>query len=152
VQNRRLYRYNPVQNQWVRLKSCPNFHINGVAGVINGKLYVTGGFGGGSRALDIYNPATNTWSSGAPLPSAHSGGVGVALAGQFYVIGGGTGEVVAYNPNTNRWVRKASFPVPDAREMAGAKVTLNGKARIVVHGGFVNFEPGDGRATFVYTP
>jgi hypothetical protein len=103
-----------------------------------------------SSALDIYDPATNTWTSGAPLPSEHSGGVGVVLAGQFYVIGGSTGEVVAYNPNTNRWLKKASFPVPNARFMSGDKVTLDGKARIVVHSG--TGAADDGRPTYVYTP
>jgi N-acetylneuraminic acid mutarotase len=105
-----------------------------------------------TRALDIYNPATNTWTSGAPLPNVHSGGVGVVLAGQLYVIGGFTGEVVAYNPNTNRWVKKAPFPVPTARFMSGAKVTLDGKARIVVTVGLEDGFPNNGRATFVYTP
>jgi len=80
----------------------------------------------------------------------HSGGVGVVLAGQFYVIGGFTGEVVAYNPNTNRWVKKASFPVPNARFMSGGKVTLEGKALIAVHSGSGAVE--EGRATYVYTP
>jgi hypothetical protein len=63
-----LFRYNPVQNRWVRLKSCPNFHLLGFAGVIKGKLYVAGGFrpGTATRALDIYDPSTNTWTSGAP--------------------------------------------------------------------------------------
>jgi hypothetical protein len=147
-----LFRYNPVQNRWVRLKSCPNFHIEGFAGVIKGKLYVAGGYrvGTATRGLDIYDPATNNWTSGAPLPSVHSGGVGVVLAGQFYVIGGDTGEVVAYNPNTNRWVKKASFPVPNARFMSGDKVTLDGKARIVVHSG--SGAADDGRPTYVYTP
>jgi N-acetylneuraminic acid mutarotase len=154
VYTRRLFRYNPVQNRWVRHKSCPNFHVDGVAGVIQGKLYVTGGRGDGGtkRSLDVYHPATNTWTSGAPLPSVHVGGVGVVLAGQFYVIGGFTGEVVAYNPNTNRWVKKAPFPVPTARFMTGAKVTLDGKARIVVQVGLEDGFPNNGRATFVYTP
>ncbi|MEZ0335940.1 MAG: Kelch repeat-containing protein [Gemmatimonadales bacterium] len=155
VASRRLFRYNPAQNQWVSRKSSPNVHIGGFAGVINGKLYVAGGSQGGAltRALDIYNPATNTWSSGAPLPSTHYRGVGVALAGQLYVIGGFTDEVVAYNPNTNRWVKKAPFPAPTARLMSGAKVTLDGKARIVIHAGLQDGdEPDNGRATYVYTP
>lgn len=153
--SRRLVRYDPATNQWATLRAAPNFHIAGVAGVIKGKLYVTGGCrpGTGTRALDIYNPATNTWTSGASLPSVHSNGVGVVLGGLFYVIGGETGEVVAYNPTNNRWIRKASFPVPDARYMSGDKVVLNGKARIVVHVGYHNGNAPDiGRATYVYTP
>jgi N-acetylneuraminic acid mutarotase len=154
VFTRQLFRYNAAQNRWVRLKSSPNFHLEGAAAVINGKLYVAGGRGpeGTTRALDIYDPATNHWTSGAPLPSTHVSGVGVALAGQFYVVGGFTGEVVAYNPNTNRWVKRASFPVPTARFMSGAKVTHAGKARIVVQVGLEDGFPNNGRATFVYTP
>ena len=155
VPSRRLFRYNPVQDRWVSLKPSPNFHIKGFGGVIKGKLYVTGGFGGGAttQALDIYDPATNTWTSGAPLPTVHTSGVGVVLAGQFYVIGGFTGEVLAYNPNQNRWLKKAPFPAPNARFGSGAKVMLDGKARIVVQVGLLaDDSPSDGRATFVYTP
>lgn len=154
VLTRQVFRYNAMQNRWARLKPSPNYHLEGVAAAINGKLYVTGGFGpgGATRALDIYDPATNRWTSGAALPGVHTGGVGVSLAGQFYVIGGFTGEVVAYNPKTNRWVRKASFPVPTARFMAGAKVTHAGKTRIVVHVGLEDGFPDNGQGTFVYTP
>jgi len=62
VQNRRLFRYDPAQNRWTRRKPCPHFHINGAAGVIGGKLYVTGGFGNGQTTLnlDIYDPQTDT--------------------------------------------------------------------------------------------
>lgn len=150
VQTRRLFRYDPAQNRWTRRKPCPHFHISGAAGVIDGKLYVAGGQS--TLTLDIYNPMTDTWSSGAPLPSAHSGGAGVVLAGQLYVVGGFTGAVVAYNPTTNRWVNKASFPVPTSRFMAAAKATLDGKARIVAQVGLEDGFPNNGRATFVYTP
>ncbi len=150
VWTRRLFRYDPVQNRWVVRKPCPHFHISGVGGVINGKLYVTGGQT--TRNLDIYDPTTNTWTNGAALPSAHSGGAGVVLGGQLYVIGGFTGEVVAYNPKANRWVKKAPFPVPTARFMTAGKVFLNGKARIVAQVGLEDGFPNNGRATFVYTP
>jgi len=86
------------------------------------------------------------------LPSAHSGGAGVVLAGQLYVVGGFTGAVVAYNPKTNRWVKKASFPVPSSRFLAAARATLDGKARIVAQAGLEDGFPNNGRATFVYTP
>ncbi len=151
---RNLFRYNAAQNRWTRLKTCPNYHIDGFAAAIDGKLYVTGGHGPGgvTRALDIYDPGTNQWTSGAPLPSGHSSGVGVAVAGQFYVVGGFTDEVVAYNPKTNRWVRKASFPATTARFMSGAKVEHQGKSRIVVHAGLEDGGANNARRTFVYTP
>jgi N-acetylneuraminic acid mutarotase len=154
VETRRLFRYDPQQNSWARRAACPHFHVGGMAGVINGKLYVAGGHGKGATTLnlDIYNPATNTWTSGAALPTAHSGGVGVVLGGRLYLIGGFTGEVVAYDPATNKWTQRAPFPVPTARFMAGAKVGLDGKDYIVVQVGLEDGFPDNGRATYVYTP
>jgi hypothetical protein len=154
VETRRLFRYDPVQDRWFLRKACPHFHSHGVAGVIGGKLYVTGGRGQGrtTQNLDIYDPVTDTWSSGAPLPNPHVNAGGVVLGGQFYVIGGFTSEVVAYNPESNRWVRKASFPVIGNRDLSAAKATLNGKARIVVQVGIADNFADEGRATFVYTP
>jgi N-acetylneuraminic acid mutarotase len=154
VLTRRLLRYDPQQNRWARKAACPQFHVGGMAGVINGKLYVTGGYGPGGTTenLDIYNPATDSWTGGAALPSVHSLGVGVALGGKLYVIGGFTGEVVAYDPATNKWTRKAPFPVPTARFMAGARVALDGKDYIVVQVGLKDGSADNGRATYVYTP
>jgi N-acetylneuraminic acid mutarotase len=59
---RQLYRYDPVTNSWVTPRSSPHFHKNGAAGVINGKLYVAGGFNGSRPVadLDVYDPARPT--------------------------------------------------------------------------------------------
>jgi N-acetylneuraminic acid mutarotase len=152
VNTRRLFRYDPAQDRWFRRAQCPNFHVRGMAGVVDGKLYVTGGLGRGGQSLDIYDPRDDTWSRGAPLPSPHSAGVGVVLGGRLYVVGGGTGQVVAYNPRTNRWAARAPFPVPTARLMSGATARLDGKDRIVVQVGLEDGFPNNGRATYVYTP
>jgi hypothetical protein len=109
-----------------------------MAGVIDGKLYVAGGYNaadGSADKLDIYDPATNRWSSGRPLPSARSGAGAAVLGGKLYVIGGFTGEssvqdltdeVLAYNPKTNQWTTKA--PLPTARDgLAAAKIMIAGR-------------------------
>jgi N-acetylneuraminic acid mutarotase len=154
VETRRLFRYDPLTDRWARKAAAPHFHVGGMAAVIGGKLYVTGGHGNGmtTQNLDIYDPASDKWTAGAALPSAHSGGVGVVLGGKFYVIGGFTGEVLAYDPGTNQWTPKAPFPVATARFMAGAVVGLDGKDYIVVQVGIADGFAGNGRATYVYAP
>jgi len=112
VLTRRLFRYDPQQNRWAWKAACPHFHVGGMAGVINGKLYVAGGHGpsGTTLNLDVYDPATDSWTDGAALPSAHSGGVGTVLGGRLYVICGFTGEVVAFDPATNKWTGRRLSP------------------------------------------
>jgi N-acetylneuraminic acid mutarotase len=42
---------------------------------VNNKLYVVGGFYGGtvSGRVDVYDPGTNTWTKKAPIPRVESG-------------------------------------------------------------------------------
>lgn len=61
------------------------------AAVMDGKLYVAGGYDSAGHALDsveAYDPRTNRWETVAPMlaPRAHLGMVG--HAGRLYVIGG----------------------------------------------------------------
>jgi hypothetical protein len=109
-ETRRFYRYDPATNAWVTRPSAPHFHRGGAAGVINGKLYVTGG---SSTALDIYDPGTKTWRTRASIPlGGHaSGGV---IGGRFYVVvqhfNGSTPDhrLYSYNPTTNEWKARAA--------------------------------------------
>ena len=151
---RRLFRYNPVPDKWVTLPWCPNFHVAGMSGVINGKLYVVGG---STNKLDIYDPATNLWSSGAPLPTPRSGAGAAVVGGKLYVIGGFsdaagvTDEVLAYNPVTDRWTTKAHLPL--ARNfLAAAKILIGDQAHIVAVGGTLPSPLSGSDETDVYTP
>ena len=86
----------------------------------NGKIYVAGGFIGGTsvtNALRIYDIATNTWTSGANMPT--SPGVEAAAAavvnGKFYVMGGddftnGLNTTFIYDIATNTWTTGATLP------------------------------------------
>ena len=105
--NRKLYRYNPGTNTWTGRASAPHFHKHGVAGVINGKLYVAaGGHDFDPVAdLDVYDPATNTWKTLAPFPGG-GGGAGAVIQGQLFVVG--AGGAYAYDPATNQWKTKAA--------------------------------------------
>ncbi len=119
--------------------SAPQYHKNGVGGVIGDRFYVVGGnkdFDAPTRALDVYDPATNTWKSLAPLPVVLYGLTGAVLRERLFVTGGtgfggsGTRKTYAYNPATNTWAAKAPSPAGIvAFGNESAKVFLNGTSR-----------------------
>jgi N-acetylneuraminic acid mutarotase len=90
--------------------------------VVNGKLYVFGGYINSSfqatTRSDVYDPATNTWTQIAdlPLPITHAG---VAIDGDTIYLAGGyvgnipptvTAKVFKYNVTTNSWRQGRSLP------------------------------------------
>jgi hypothetical protein len=125
---RRFYRYDPATNTWVARRPAPHFHRQGAAAVLDGKFYVTGGFGEsreGVSALDVYDPATNTWRTLAPVPAGGAARAGAALQGQFFVlVGGSPNRAYAYNRATNQWKARAA---PDFFGSV-TRVTLDGRS------------------------
>lgn len=93
------------------------------AGVINGRLYVAGGWGNGydqSTALEMYDPATDTWTRLADLPF-HLNHHGTAVFnGSLYVFGP-EASALRYDPAADAW--EALAPMPEER-WAGAAAAL----------------------------
>jgi N-acetylneuraminic acid mutarotase len=121
-----------THNFWTSGASLPNAVQYSTAGVINGLIYVVGGYDGSAAVTynQIYNPLANSWSSGAPLPVATCFGAAAVVKGILYIIGGydcasggATNAVWAYNPKTNSWSSKAAMPI--ARGSIGAAVENN---------------------------
>jgi N-acetylneuraminic acid mutarotase len=117
--------YDPALNTWSPVASM-NFQHGGTAavGVINDKIYVAGGAGGGmqQRELEVYDPVANTWTNLAPMsvPRNHTGG-GV-INGKLYVVGGrdSTNAPTAlevYDPQSNTWTSLP--PMPTGRSGIG---------------------------------
>lgn len=99
--------YNVATNTWTfrRPLPVPLAETSG-AGVINGKIYVSGGYSsyGGNwpgEALYVYDPATNTWTRKRDIPSVKAGpepwaesqygsgnGVTGVIKGKLYVVSG----------------------------------------------------------------
>ncbi len=82
--------------------------------VVNGLIYVIGGFYGSQNNNQIYNPSANTWSTGAVLPVAQNSPVSAAVNGLIYVIGGTNGSQnnnQIYNPIANTWTTGVAMPV-----------------------------------------
>jgi hypothetical protein len=108
-----------------------------------GKVYVAGGFIGGTsvtNAFRIYDIATNTWSSGPNLPTAVGveAAAGAFVNGKFYVMGGddfnnGLNTTYIYTVATNSWTTGATLP--DFRTNTYATVASNGM--IYLYGGVI---------------
>ena len=78
-----LEAYDPVADTWTTLVSLSEARAFHTSAVINGKLYVFGGWAGvyGSRMdlVEVYIPASNSWARAADLPRTVDDAVAVAL-------------------------------------------------------------------------
>jgi N-acetylneuraminic acid mutarotase len=115
------------------------------SGVIDGKIYVTGGRAPGHEGNDgnniasteVYDPGADTWSPLEDLPTPRSGGASAVLDGKLYVIGGQLpGNTVyktvsRFDPATGHWEALADMPI----ELTGHRAVAVGNA-IYVMGGF----------------
>ena len=130
-----------TQITWSNLAAAPIKRAEALRAVINGKVWVFGGF---SDALgpvvrsDVYDPATDTWTQIADLPRrlTHAGVAADDVTDSVYFAGGyvgkpgvtgysqtfGTTEVWRYDVATNTYA--AITPLPAAR--AGGGLVLVG--------------------------
>jgi len=116
-------RYNYTTNTWSNVAPLPVPLGQGTIGAWNGKIYVAGGFIGGTsvtNALRIYDITTNTWTSGANMPTSPGveAAAGAVVNGKFYVMGGddftnSLNTNFIYDIATNTWSTGA--PLPDSR-------------------------------------
>ena len=76
-----LEAYDPVTNTWATLASLSEARAYHASAVINGKLYVFGGYSdsGWMDLVEVYSPASNSWASAADLPLPIDRLVAVAL-------------------------------------------------------------------------
>lgn len=144
---------------------APSKRTEVAAAVLNGKIYVVGGFNepslsnitrlAVSNAVEVYHPQSDAWTTAAPLPARlHHTGTAV-IAGRLYVAGGFTtgflslwnpvNSMYRYDPATDSWEDLA--PMPTARGALGV-ATIGGKLYAV--GGIG--EKGNSDAVEVYDP
>jgi uncharacterized repeat protein (TIGR01451 family) len=116
------YAFDPARNTWQAIASPPTAREGGVAGFINGKLYLAAGVGpsGGVTETDVYDPVEDAWSvTAAPIPVPVSGAASAVLNGKLYVIGGlkidhragVPGDIVqVYDPAAETWSKAVNYP------------------------------------------
>jgi N-acetylneuraminic acid mutarotase len=113
-------RYDYTTNTWSNVAPLPVPLGQAAMGAWNGKIYVAGGFIGGSsvtNALRIYDIASNTWTSGANIPISPGveAAAGAVVNGKFYVMGGddftnSLNTNFIYDIATNTWTTGATLP------------------------------------------
>jgi hypothetical protein len=127
--------YNVATNTWSTKRDmpAPRYAMNG-AGVIRGKIYVTGGSSGRhqkSASVFAYDPASNTWTRKRDMPAPGVAGMTGVIGGQLYVVTtapdwprGGI-NFFRYNPTRDSWTRLPSPPdsamVPNRGGVIGKK-------------------------------
>lgn len=145
-----------TDTQWTTLTAMPAARARGaaVAGVIDGKVYVAGGFRDvqASNLVDVYDPETNTWTELAAMPATRDHACGGVIGGELIVAGGRTvqtnsprPDVWSYSLGTNEWTPRT--PMPTARGGMGCGVigdvlyTAGGEGNPAVPSGvFANVE------------
>ena len=133
--------YDPVANSWSNGAPMTTARFGAAAGVIGGKLYVSGGTTAcppcvNSNATEIYDPVMNAWTTGASIPLSCDQMTGAVAGGLIYVIGGYergavnavVGNVQVYDPVGDSWSTRSAMPT--ARQAAIAGV-INGDIYVV---------------------
>lgn len=104
--------YDPATKRWTERANTAHPERFMCAAVLNGKLFVAGGFDASNAEADlpgavptlrVYDPATNTWHFRASMPTPRWDAAGAAGGGRFFVISGRNEttvimKVVAYTP------------------------------------------------------
>ncbi len=158
--NGEIYRYDIANGAWSgSLASLENSRYQAAAAVVDGKIYVAGGwdnvFGGISSALEVFDPSDLSLTTLADMPQglAMSLGIGIPQNGRAYFIGGSndngdSGACLEYAPATDQWQTRTAMPNGTTRWFAGG-FALNGRV-YVVGGNDQNI--GYSATTFEYTP
>ena len=111
---------DPAAGTWTLLASAADGREAPGHGIVDGKLYVAGGFTGDGTTdpkLEIYDIASNTWTTGPSEPAPSWGGGSAVLDGKLYLIGGctdsscdTTGSASVYDAATSTWSQIAPYP------------------------------------------
>jgi N-acetylneuraminic acid mutarotase len=113
-----LEMYDPAMDTWTRLSPMSLARVGPAVAVLNGKIYVMGGFDpeqywSANPTVEIYDIKTGRWSMGPSMPTGVSWASAVVLDGKIYVLGGVGFHyydiMQIFDPSTNRWSYGQSF-------------------------------------------
>jgi N-acetylneuraminic acid mutarotase len=153
------YTYKPdlYGGSWVQGPTLPAPRQYAAAAVLNGRIYLIGGFDANSKqtatTLVLQPPLVTstpppetqggpipanlgTWQSAAPVPESVDNAAAVAYQGYIYLAGGRienrvTNKAWRYDPANDAWVELRSMPVPRhgaTMQAVGGKIYLIGGA------------------------
>lgn len=110
-----FYKFNPKDNQWIRLADVPKSATNFALAAVNGKMYAIGGdlFQDANRE---YDPETDSWRLLQPMPTPRQHINCGVYENELYIVGGLTSwknitqKHEVYNTVKNTWSEKAAIP------------------------------------------
>jgi N-acetylneuraminic acid mutarotase len=133
--------YDPATDTWTQKGDMPRGIGAGYSSVVDGKIYVIGGYGGAQR-VDEYDPATDTWTMKSDMPTRRHALSTSTLDGKIYAIGGyvpgvagdpGVATVEVYDPATDTWTAAPDMPTgrmgPRTSVVDGKIYVIGGMAR-----------------------
>lgn len=83
----KLFEFNPQNDTWNELTEIP-FAGETKGEIVNGKLYVIGGFNGTiSSQIDVYNLSTDVWESNFMIPNGISAHATALIGSKIYLVG-----------------------------------------------------------------
>jgi N-acetylneuraminic acid mutarotase len=110
--------YDPATDTWTAKSPMPIPRDRAVAAVVDGRIYVIGGFASPNHAVQQYDPATDTWQMKNPSPDS-VGAAAAGVDGKIYVFDGNVIAVASiynttfvnqYDPMTDTWTSKKDMP------------------------------------------
>lgn len=137
--------FDPQTGKWQTLEKPPTQRAFPGAAAVGNSIYLVGGLTREEpyhNTVEAYDVTTSRWRRCAPLQVRRNRLAAVALNGKIYAIGGipdgrddtkvtQSDAVEEYDPNKDRWVKKADMPTP---RHGHAAVVLGDK--ILVLGGY----------------
>jgi N-acetylneuraminic acid mutarotase len=129
--------YDPATDTWETKEPIPTPRRGLGANVVNGKIYLIGGYVPASSSLtgfsdlslnEVYDPETDSWTMKAKEPTAASSSVSAVVDSKIYVLGEGLNQI--YDANTDTWSLGTSPPPQPGVACAGAATGVNALKRI----------------------
>jgi N-acetylneuraminic acid mutarotase len=123
--------YDPATDTWTVKNSMPNHTAYAASCVVNGKIYIVGGWWYPGTKVLVYDPVTDSWETKSPMPTGRDYLMCGALDDKIYAIGGrlrwssnAVTIVEEYDPVTDVWVTKTSMITA---HVFGSGGVVNGK-------------------------
>jgi len=157
-----FYSYDPTNNAWTKVSDLPGPSRTGaVAFAVNNTGYVgtgvsrdTTGVTNGLGDFYAFSPASNTWKAVSGYPGAKVNGAFSFVINNLAYVGGGQSSngvdngLYLYNPNADRWYKKARLDsnINSVPRSFAVSFALNGTGYIATG------TNGQGTSCYAYNP
>lgn len=113
-----LERFDLARKTWEKLQPMLNVRAAPVGGIIDGRIYIAGGFDGHQNlnTAECYDPELGCWKKLPPMATRRFGANSAVVGSRLYVCGGNDGNgpsksVECFDPKSGQWV-----VLPDMRQ------------------------------------